>query len=203
MASPLKRIYYFLRDPPNQEVFLRKRIIDYILLFFVASIIVALDQWTKNLVRTNLAFSETWSPWPWLLPYARIVNWKNTGAAFGLGQNLGGIFTLLGIFVVIAIIFYFPQVPRKDWPLRVAMGMQLGGALGNLIDRFYRGFVTDFISLSIFPVFNIADASISSGVAVLIIGVWIIERKEKTAAMVEETTQECNTDNPVRGMPGE
>jgi signal peptidase II len=57
------------------------------------------------------------------------------------------------------------------------MGLQLGGALGNLIDRLTQGYVTDFISVGTFPVFNVADASISIGVAILILGMWIKERR--------------------------
>jgi len=81
------------------------------------------------------------------------------------------------------IIYYFPQVSPKDWTLRLALAMQLGGAVGNLVDRIlHDGFVTDFISVGNFPVFNIADASISVGVAILILGMWIKEQQEKKQA---------------------
>jgi len=63
--------------------------------------------------------------------------------------------------------------------LRLAMSMQLGGAIGNLIDRLTIGHVTDFISVGKFAVFNIADASISVGAAVLFVGIWIMERRDK------------------------
>ncbi|MBN1537094.1 MAG: signal peptidase II [Anaerolineales bacterium] len=159
---------------------MKKYLRDYIFLFGLGGVIVIIDQATKALVRANLQFSEIWSPWEWLLPYVRIVNWKNSGAAFGMLQGFGGIFSILSIVVVLVIIYYFPRVPAQDWTLRLAMGMQLGGALGNLIDRImYDGFVTDFISLGSFPVFNVADASISVGVAVLILGMWVKEQQEK------------------------
>jgi signal peptidase II len=109
------------------------------------------------------------------------VHWKNTGAAFGILQGFGDIFRVLAILVSIAIIYYYPKVPRKDWPIRLAMGLQLGGALGNLLDRLTHGYVIDFVSLGNFPVFNVADASISIGVAILIVGMWIQERKPKPA----------------------
>jgi signal peptidase II len=164
---------------------LKKHIRDYIFLFLLSGTIIALDQWTKDLVRTQLAFAETWTPWDWLAPYARIVNWHNTGSAFGMFQGYSIIFTALAILVAGAIIFYFPQVPREEWPLRIALGLQLGGAVGNLIDRLTRGFVTDFVSLGRFPVFNVADSSISLGVVVLLIGMWITERKLKTHSKPE------------------
>ncbi|HSB02452.1 MAG TPA: signal peptidase II, partial [Anaerolineales bacterium] len=68
-----------------------------------------------------------------------------------------------------------------DWPLRLAMSMQMGGAIGNLIDRLTVGRVTDFISIGTFPVFNIADSSISVGCVVLLLGVWWQERLAKKA----------------------
>ena len=152
---------------------------DYLYLIAIAGFIVVLDQWTKYLVRTYVAFSQTWMPWEWLSTYARIVHWRNTGAAFGIFQNLGGFFTILAFVVIAIILIFFPQIPRRDWPMRVAMSMQLGGAAGNLIDRLARGHVTDFISVGNFAVFNVADASISLGVAVLILGMWIQERNNK------------------------
>jgi signal peptidase II len=154
---------------------------DYAVLLFLAGILVALDQWTKALVRANLALEEFWAPWAWLEPYARIVHWKNTGAAFGMLQGFGDVFMVLAIIVALAILYYFPQVPRADWPLRLAMVLQFGGAVGNLIDRITIGWVTDFISIGSFPVFNIADASISVGVAVLVLGVWIKENRQDSS----------------------
>jgi len=158
---------------------MRKKVYDFIFLFGIAGVIIVLDQWTKALVRAKLSLGEHWVPWDWLEPYARIVYWKNTGAAFGIGKDLGLVFVLLAIFVVILIVYYFPHIPRDDWSLRIAMGLQLGGAVGNLISRILDGFVTDFISVGSFPVFNVADSSISIGAAILVIGMWIQENKEK------------------------
>ncbi|MFN3307885.1 MAG: signal peptidase II, partial [Anaerolineales bacterium] len=101
------------------------------------------------------------------------------GAAFGILQGFGGIFMVLAIVVALMIFVYFPQVPRRDWSLRLALGLQLGGALGNLIDRLRQGYVTDFISVGTFPVFNIADSSISIGVAVLALGIWLKDWRTK------------------------
>jgi signal peptidase II len=175
---------------------LKKYLQDYAFLFGIALTIVALDQWTKVLVRSHLAFQEMWSPWPWLAPYARIVHWHNTGAAFGMLQGFGDIFSILAVIVGLVIIYYFPQVPRTDWPLRLAMGLQLGGATGNLIDRVIQGHVTDFISIGNFAVFNVADASISTGVAILILGMWIKERREGRPAPGSETEADESENHP-------
>jgi signal peptidase II len=150
-------------------------------LFTIAGIVIILDQWTKFLVRSKLDFGQQWSPWQGLAPYARIVYWHNRGAAFGIFQNGADLLTILAIVVAIAILYYFPQVSPKDWPLRLAMGLQFGGAIGNLIDRLTQGYVTDFVSLGTFPVFNVADASISIGVAILILGTWYKERQQKAS----------------------
>lgn len=157
-------------------------------MFGVAGVVVALDQWTKWLVRENIEFSGMWLPdsLAWLSPYARIVNWYNSGAAFGMFQNGNLVFTILAFIVIGAILYYFPHVESEDWTLKLAMGLQLAGASGNLIDRLMRGKVTDFISIGVFPVFNIADASISVGVAVLLLGVWLKERQDKLKKAAEE-----------------
>ena len=165
---------------------------DYTVLVGLAGIIVALDQWTKWLVRTNLPFQSTWVPagMEWLAPYARIVNWSNSGAAFGTFQNGNTVFTILAILVVMAILYYYPRVEPNDWTLRLAMGLQLGGAAGNLVDRLILHRVTDFIAIGTFPVFNVADASISVGVAVLLLGVWLKERSEKRQLARKESADQ-------------
>ena len=171
---------------------MKRYVRDYLILLGVAGAVIALDQWTKWLVRTNLPFQGTWLPdWlGWLSPYARIVNWHNSGAAFGMFQGAGMVFTVLAFIVIGAIIYYFPQVETEDWTLRLAMGLQLGGAAGNLVDRLMMGKVTDFISIGTFPVFNVADSSISVGVAVLLLGVWLKERSMKKLAASQEAGNE-------------
>ncbi len=134
-------------------------------------------------MRTNIASGAAWLPdsLQWLMPYARIVHWYNTGAAFGMFKDASTILTVLAFVVIGAILFYYPQVEKDDWLLRLALSMQLGGALGNLVDRLTIGHVTDFISVGNFPVFNVADASITIGAVLLFLSVWLRERAEKQA----------------------
>lgn len=154
----------------------------YRMLVIIASLVIILDQITKAWIRNNLSIGETWMPWEWLAPYARLVYWNNTGVAFGMFQGQGYLFAILAVIVAAAIIYYYPRVDVKDIPLRIALGLQLGGAIGNLIDRIlFAGQVTDFISLGTFAVFNIADGSITMGVIAMILGVWLEERKAKSA----------------------
>jgi signal peptidase II len=145
----------------------------YLTLVFIFGVVFFLDQWTKAWVRDNLAFGESIRmPFDWLPSTVRILHWRNSGAAFGFFQEGAGFFTVLAVVVALLIIYYFPRIERSDWSLRLAMGLQLGGALGNLIDRLQHGYVTDFISVAQFPVFNIADTSITFGVIVLLLGIW-------------------------------
>lgn len=167
---------------------------DYVPLAFLASVIVILDQLSKSWIRTNLAPGEVWAPWEWLAPYARLVYWHNTGVAFGMFQGMGQFFSILAIVVAAAILYFYHRVPESDWVLRLALGLQLGGAVGNLIDRLTLGHVIDFVSVGNFAVFNVADASISVGVAVMLLGVWLEERKRpKIIDTPVETTQVSDT----------
>lgn len=166
---------------------LKKIVQNYGLLVLLAGLVIVLDQWSKSYIRANFVENvDMWAPWNWMLPYARIIHISNTGVAFGLFKGSGNIFTIVAIVVAIGIIYYFPRVAEDDWILRLAMSLQLGGALGNLIDRVVHGHVTDFISIGNFPVFNIADASVTIGVLILLIGVWLQDLHEKAAQRVEK-----------------
>ena len=180
---------------------MRNYIRDYTILFVIAASVILLDQVTKHLVRSNLGFSEMWAPWPWLLPYARIVNWQNTGAAFGIFQQFGEVFKILPLIVSGAIIYYNSQVPSNEWPLRLALGLMLGGALGNVIDRYARGFVTDFISVGNFAVFNVADSSVTIGVTILIIYMWYQERKRSSTDSDPNAPSDAEPDPPSPSTP--
>jgi signal peptidase II len=124
-------------------------------------------------------------PIDWLAPYFRFVNWHNTGAAFGIFQGMNTIFMVLAFVIIALILIYFPTIPTDDIFFRLALTLQMAGAAGNLIDRIFRGYVTDFISIGRFPVFNIADSCITMGVVVLLIGMWIEERKTEDEKRID------------------
>lgn len=106
-------------------------------------------------------------------------------------QGFADIFAILAVVVVVVILYYFPRIPSNEWALRLALGLQLGGALGNLIDRLrFQGHVTDFISVATFPVFNIADASISIGVVILILSIWFSERGKSSSNTASNSVSE-------------
>ena len=180
---------------------LKKFLRTYWMLFLVAGIIIVFDQISKAYIRANFVEGvDMWAPWPWLLPYARIIYVTNTGVAFGMFKNMGLVFAILACIVSMAIIYYYPRIPAHDWMLRLALGFQLAGALGNLIDRIlFQGRVTDFISVGDFPVWNVADSSITIGVGILLLGIWMQERRQKQemsarVSQVADSTAPLETD---------
>jgi len=163
-------------------------------LFITAGSIIALDWWTKQLIRAHIPFGTSWLPegWNWLMDInIRLVHWANKGAAFGMFQGGSTVFTILAFVVIGIIIYYYGIVDPNDWLLRMGLSMQLAGAAGNLISRLtLDGEVTDFIAVGTFPVFNVADSSITIGTGILLLGIWLNEKREReqmTETQVEES----------------
>jgi signal peptidase II len=150
-------------------------------LLLVAALVIALDQWSKELVRAALDWNDSFQPLPSLGNFFRIVNWKNTGAAFGLFQDGNTILAVFALIITVIIIVYYQSISEKDWLAKVALSLQLGGAIGNLIDRLTQGFVTDFLAFGNFPVFNVADSAVTVGVALLILAYYLQEKRAKSA----------------------
>ncbi len=163
----------------------------YLSLLLLSLAVVFLDQWTKALVRSALPLGESWTPFP-ALGFFRIVHWYNKGTAFGLFQGGGPLFILLAVLVGLAILYYYPRLPDEDWLLRLALGLQFSGAIGNLMDRLSLGQVTDFIAIGSFPVFNLADSSITIGTALLLLGSWLHDRKKERPLNQEEQKENAN-----------
>jgi signal peptidase II len=144
---------------------LRGRVRQDAFFFLIAGLVIALDQLTKVLVRHNLVLGESWPNDRWLV---KITHVTNSGAAFGILQGQGAFLTVTAFFGMAAIVFYYAFPPLEHGLLRAALGLQLGGAIGNLIDRLRFGEVTDFIQFPHYPAFNIADSSISIGLIVIV-----------------------------------
>ena len=156
-----------------------KRTLNQGLVYLLAALVVLADQYSKHVVRTTLPLNATWNPLPWLAPFARILYIQNTGAAFGLFKEAGLFFTVVAVIVSVIIVVYTHRLPAGHWWMRIALGMQLGGALGNLVDRLIFHTVTDFISVGSFAIFNVADASISLGVVLLALIMWLEARHDR------------------------
>ena len=156
-------------------------------MLIIAAIVFVLDQASKYWIRTHLALREVITPIPAIGDWFRIIHWKNTGVAFGLFQGSGWVLTVIGIIVVISIIIFSSQITDGPAFWRVALALELGGALGNLADRLNPalGYVVDFIWIGNFPVFNLADSAIVIGAFVLVLGMWRQEREKQESVSVE------------------
>lgn len=142
----------------------------------VAVLVFAVDQFTKHLVRTRLPVGDSWpsASWP-----VHIEHVTNSGAAFGILQDQTIFLIFTSLIGLGAIVLYFLYPPFQHPLLRVAFGMQLGGAIGNLLDRVRFGSVTDFIAFPHYPRFNVADSCIVVGVFVL---AWFLVFREDRRA---------------------
>jgi len=140
-------------------------------LFFGAALtVIALDQATKIVVRSTLERGESWPGDDWEVRFRYVTN---TGAAFGLFQDQTLFLSAMALIGLVAIYLYYRFPPFDHFIVPIAIGMMLGGASGNLIDRLAKGRVTDFIDFPHFPAFNVADSSISIGIAVILIGYFL------------------------------
>ena len=151
-------------EKPRDRSRLWARLRNDLLFFLIAALVVALDQITKQIIRSHLLPGETWGDWDLL----RIIRVTNTGAAFGILQGQGAFLTITTLLGLAAIILYYLYPPMEHGLLRLALGLQLGGAVGNLTDRVRLGGVTDFIDFRYWPAVNVADSAIVVGGATLV-----------------------------------
>jgi signal peptidase II len=135
--------------------------------------IVALDQWTKHLASLELNYRVPVELTSWF----DLTLAHNTGAAFSFLAGAGGwqrwFFTAVAAAISVVLIVWLSRLPRHRVPLALALGLVLGGGLGNLYDRVALGYVVDFISIHYhqwyWPAFNIADSAITVGAVVLVL----------------------------------
>ena len=145
---------------------------DRVLLPTIAAVL-GVDQLSKYLIRTNLRLGESW-PSDGLF---RLTHGTNTGSAFGLFPNQTA-FLIVASVIAIGFLVYFYRTHALPRPLlRFAIALQLGGALGNLLDRLRTGEVVDFIDLGPWPIFNLADSSIVVGIS-LLVGILVFRNPE-------------------------
>jgi signal peptidase II len=129
--------------------------------------VILLDQATKGLVRLGLDRGESWPDPDWPI---RIRYVTNSGAAFGILQDQTVFLIVTSLIGLAAIYLYYRYPPFEHAIVPIAIGMMLGGAVGNLIDRIRLGRVTDFVDVGWFPAFNVADSSITIGIAIVLVG---------------------------------
>jgi len=138
-------------------------------LFGVAAAVLALDQLSKAAVMRYLEPLVPWNPIASLGRYVSLTYVTNTGSAFGLFPGLGSIYVFVALAIVAALLIFYRRFAVSHWLMQVCLGMQLGGALGNVADRLRFGHVVDFLDFKFWPVFNVADSCIVVGVLILAI----------------------------------
>ena len=151
-----------------------------------AALTIAADQLVKLWVVSSLAPGESFK----LFWGIEIIHVKNSGAAFGLFSRSGwAIFIVDLVVVIIAIAWLFWSRTARDMGIVVfiGIGLMVGGALGNMIDRVFRGTVVDYFDLHWWPVFNVADVAIVVGVIIVVIAVLLSMRSD---SMEGETERE-------------
>jgi len=127
-------------------------------------IILALDQLSKFIVIKNLNANQSIPIIKGLL-YVTFV--RNRGAAFGILKNQLPLFIFTALFAVVLIFLVISKKKERPLILNISLGLILAGAIGNLIDRLFLGYVVDFIDFRIWPVFNVADSAITIGAVLL------------------------------------
>lgn len=139
-----------------------------------AASVVLLDQLSKGWIERHVPLYESIVPFPALDDYFTITHFTNTGAAFGLFRDQNILFLAIAAVIVLSVIVYSRYLPHDKLLVQVALGLQLGGAIGNMIDRVRLGHVTDFLYFRRLPIinqpwpaFNVADMAIVSGVILL------------------------------------
>ncbi|WP_164215392.1 signal peptidase II [Virgibacillus sp. YIM 98842] len=149
--------------------------------YLIALIIIGIDQWTKWIIVQNMELGERI---PVIENFFYITSHRNSGAAWGILQGQMAFFYIVTVIVVIGIIFYMQKYAKNNRLLAVSLSLLLGGAIGNFIDRLLHQEVVDFLDFYIFgynfPIFNVADSSLTIGVILVIIATIIEEKKGNT-----------------------
>src|SRR5438445_11561715 len=136
------------------------------------------DRITKTWVAESLPLNQ---PRQVVGDYVRIVHAENTGAAFGLLPERTTLLSVLSVLAVLAIVYYYRQIASSSAVVSATLGMQLGGAAGNLLDRVTQGYVVDFVDVGVgdvrFWAFNVAGSSIVVGIILVTLALWYEEHR--------------------------
>ncbi|MFT4303664.1 MAG: signal peptidase II [Candidatus Woesearchaeota archaeon] len=136
--------------------------------YLIGLLIVILDQLSKSFIRLYQPNIE-------ISTFFHIKYVTNTGAAFGILQDMPYFLAFISIIIIGVIIYYLPSIENRDL---LPVSLILGGAVGNLIDRVLYGAVTDFIAIGWWPTFNIADSALSIGVIWILINIVLYDQKK-------------------------
>lgn len=133
----------------------------------VGIVIFALDQLTKYMVVKEIGMGGFWQPLQ-ALPFLRVYPSINTGTACGYFPQLSFVFTLAPFFILAIVVLFYRSQRQPGWLLSIGVGLIIGGAFGNLVDRLRLGYVVDFVQVGSFPIFNVADSAVSTAVVLML-----------------------------------
>jgi len=148
------------------------------ILIQLAVIVFVVDQFSKFLVRDQLLYRQSFP----VDGFFRFTHTHNTGSAFGIFQDQNAPLIWVSFLGVAILIMIYRSQRTPSTLLRLSLGLQMGGAVGNLLDRLRLGHVTDFVDVGTWPVFNVADASIITGLVILAYIFLIAEQDDNNAA---------------------
>ena len=148
--------------------------------YILSAFVVLADQLTKNIVTENFLYGENLN----VFSGVNLILIHNAGAAFSFLSEAGGwqrwLFLLISSIVSIILAAWLYRLKKTQFFMSLSLSLILGGAIGNLIDRIFLGYIIDFIDIFYksyhWPVFNIADASITLGVAIFIINNLVVSK---------------------------
>lgn len=183
MTAPARKGWFWdftrSQDAPTRRLPIYR---DYLLIQLAVLVFLA-DQFSKYLVREFLIIHQSFPA----EGFVRITHTFNTGSIFGLFQGNNTPLILVSFVGVAVLIFLYRSQRFPTGLLRLSLGLQLGGAFGNLLDRLRLGHVTDWVDVGAWPVFNVADASIVTGLAIL---AWLF-------IVAERNTSSETSDSPA------
>ncbi len=138
--------------------------------YLIALVIIVFDQITKWAIVTYMSLGESITV---IENFLYITSHRNRGAAWGILQGQMWFFYIVTLIVVVILVAYIQKLPKDQRIMGYALGLMLGGAIGNFIDRIFRKEVVDFINTYIFtydfPIFNIADSALVVGVGIILV----------------------------------
>jgi len=137
--------------------------------------VIVVDQLSKFYIQANMAPGMSV---PVVQNVLHITYVLNPGAAFGILEYQTAFFIAIAIGMILTVIYVYPRIPNHYLLLRFGVGLMVGGAIGNVIDRIKTGYVVDFFDFRIWPVFNVADVAIVSGVGCIIFSMLYLSYKE-------------------------
>lgn len=198
MTTPVRKGWLWELAQPKDSATRRLPIYRDFLLIQLAVLVFLADQFSKYLVREFLLLHES-IPREGLF---RVTHTFNTGSIFGLFQGNNTPLILVSFVGVAVLILLYRSQRFPTGLLRLSLGLQLGGAFGNLVDRVRLGHVTDWVDIGPWPVFNVADASIVTGLVIL---AWLFIVAERSTSTEPEQYDACDfcpvCDGEMRALP--